>query len=167
MISVEGVEVRPDFLIRYLLSLHFQLEKKIISDDHIRTDREDPLDVSPVVDICREGLSGGHVVGDEGGGVWALGHCKRQFLRGITKQLFTINTNWPGRCGEGVVFQTGQRIVPFVEVVLEPVVRVASVTLVEDGLVVGGRVCGHPGEAELAGVRRGRGVNTVRPCNME
>ena len=39
---------------------------------------EDPLDVSPVVDIPREGLSGGHGVGDQGSWVGTLGHYKRR-----------------------------------------------------------------------------------------
>ena len=85
----------------------------------------------------------------------------------MTKLLFTVHTDRPGGSGEGIVLETGQRVVPLVEVVLEPVVGVPRVTLVEDGLVVCRGVGGDPGEFELAGVRRCRGVNAVRPCNIE
>ena len=143
-----GVAVEPAFLIRYLLSLHFHLAAGIRYLSH--TKHLHPPHISCKVHVPSKGLRGGHVVCDEGRGVGTLRH---------------VHTDGPGGRREGVVGATGERVIPSVEIVLESVVRVASIALVQDGLRVGGRVGRDPGEDKLAGGWRSRRVNTVRPCN--
>ena len=87
----------------------------------------------------------------------------------LWSRMLTVDTGGPGHVrllGEDIVLETGEGVVPPVEVRLESVEGGSGIAHVQHGLVVGGRGGGVILNLQLGGFEGGSGLgraDTVRP----
>ena len=79
--------------------------------------------------------------------------------------LLTVCTSGPGRGGELVVFEAGERVCGQVKVVLPPVVSSPGTAVVGDRFSVIWRVGWVPGQGQIVLLRGSRGVAVTRGVN--
>ena len=92
--------------------------------------------------------------------------CNKIIVRAsLLCTLLTVCTSGPGRGGELVIFEAGERVCGQVKVVLPPVVSSPGTAVVGHCFSVAWRVGRVPGQGQLVLLRGCRGVTVTRGRN--